>query len=428
MRRLSTTLTALLTLALFLAAGAMLLNRPANAHPAGQGVLPPAQGTPTASSTAGAATRTGTAVPSNTPVCSGTNQHTFTATLTGAQEVPPNSSPATGFGTFLLDAGGMMHYNITFQGLTASETAAHFHVGPPGVSGPVIQPLPLGNPKIGMFAWDPAYTGDLLGGNIYVNIHSTVFPAGEIRGQPIEQCTTPTVSTTAGAGTATRTAVATRTAPASGTAVASRTPTVQATCGTGTPTRVATPIFTPGTGCSAIPHSGDLDATISTSGGTTQVVIINRSNTCSYPVGLATYRMFDNNIDHQELYDYEQAVIAPNTTLTLAVDNPPCAYQADAFYGDILYSFAGGVRYSERLLDDTGPLRQLLPEYLPRHAGNHADAPTDLRGRHADTGRHPGLHPRHRLLGYPAQWRPRWDDHDQRWHHPGGDHQPLGHL
>ena len=35
----------------------------------------------------------------------------------------------------------------------------------------------------------------------------------------------------------------------------------------------------------------------------------------------------------------------------LTVDNPPCAYQADVFYGDINYSFAGGVRYATRLLD-----------------------------------------------------------------------------
>jgi hypothetical protein len=45
-------------------------------------------------------------------------------------------------------------------------------------------------------------------------------------------------------------------------------------------------------------------------------------------------------------------VIPPNSTLTLTVNNPTCAFQADAFYGNILTSFAGGVRYGRRDLDD----------------------------------------------------------------------------
>ena len=39
--------------------------------------------------------------------------------------------------------------------------------------------------------------------------------------------------------------------------------------------------------------------------------------------------------------------------MMLTVNNPPCAFQADAFYGDLIVSFAGGVRYNERRLDDT---------------------------------------------------------------------------
>ena len=95
-----------------------------------------------------------------------------------------------------------------------------------------------------------------------------------------------------------------------------------------------------------------LEATITTHNSTTEAVFINHSNTCSYPIGLATYRRVDNNINHQELYDYTLAVIPPNSSLTLTVHNPPCAYQADAFYGDLIVSFAGGVRYGSRLLDD----------------------------------------------------------------------------
>jgi hypothetical protein len=132
------------------------------------------------------------------------------------------------------------------------------------------------------------------------------------------------------------------------------TPIPSAPCPPGTPTRVPTPAFTPGPGCSAIPAAGDLDAAITTSSGAyTEVLFTHHSTTCSYPIGLAIYRRFDPNIDHQQLYDYALAVIPPNSSLVLRVNNPPCAFQADAFYGEILYSFAGGVRYGSRLLDDT---------------------------------------------------------------------------
>jgi hypothetical protein len=119
------------------------------------------------------------------------------------------------------------------------------------------------------------------------------------------------------------------------------------------PTRVATPIFTPAPGCTDRPRSGDLRALITDHPNTTEALFTNRSNTCSYRIGLAIYKKFDNNIDHQELYDYRLAVIPPNSTLVLTVNNPPCAYQGDAFWGDLIESFAGGIRYGERRLDDT---------------------------------------------------------------------------
>src|SRR5690349_4249188 len=74
------------------------------------------------------------------------------------------------------------------------------------------------------------------------------------------------------------------------------TPTPVPPCPPGTPTRVPTPAFTPAPGCSAIPATGDLDATITTSSGAvTTAVFTNHSSTCSYPIGLATYRRFDTN-------------------------------------------------------------------------------------------------------------------------------------
>jgi len=123
----------------------------------------------------------------------------------------------------------------------------------------------------------------------------------------------------------------------------------------GTPTRVPTPAFTPGPGCPATPSNGTLRAAITEQDATTTAVFTNRSRTCSYPIGLATYRAPDGTIDHQQLFDYRLAVIPPNSTLTLTVQNPSCAFQSDAFYGPLLESFAGGVRYDQRrLADDAG--------------------------------------------------------------------------
>jgi hypothetical protein len=101
-----------------------------------------------------------------------------------------------------------------------------------------------------------------------------------------------------------------------------------------------------------------LEAVIIDHPTTTEARFTNHSTTCSYPVGLAIYKRFDGRINNQELYDYRLAVIPPNSTLTLTVNNPSCRYQGDAFYGSLIESFAGGVRYGERRLDDTNGVNQ----------------------------------------------------------------------
>ena len=113
----------------------------------------------------------------------------FLATLTGAQETPPNASPATGAGTVVLDSTGtMISVNLTFSGLSAAATAAHIHVGAPGVAGSVIIPL-TGFPAAtsgtysNTFAITPAQVSQLRSGLLYLNIHTSTFPGGEIRGQ-----------------------------------------------------------------------------------------------------------------------------------------------------------------------------------------------------------------------------------------------------
>jgi hypothetical protein len=113
----------------------------------------------------------------------------FTATLNGAQEVPPNASTATGSGSFVMDTvANTLSYNITFSGLLAPQTAGHIHgFAAPGVSVGVLHGFAmLGSPVIGVWNFTEAQEANIIAGLTYVNIHSEMWPAGEIRGQ-IEQ-------------------------------------------------------------------------------------------------------------------------------------------------------------------------------------------------------------------------------------------------
>lgn len=126
--------------------------------------------------------------------------YTFSFTLSGAEEVPPNGSPATGTGLVTIDTDtNQLNYNITFSGLEGTETAAHIHgFAPPGTNAGVLYALPTGNPKIGSITYTEAQEANFLAGLSYVNIHSTVYGGGEIRGQIDEpmNCVTPTPTPT----------------------------------------------------------------------------------------------------------------------------------------------------------------------------------------------------------------------------------------
>lgn len=115
----------------------------------------------------------------------------FTANLTGNQENPAITTPATGTGAFVLTEDGL-GFSITFEGLDM--TAAHFHAGPIGANGGVVRNL--GDDFFGKTAtgiWTSAdgqpltdeLIKELLLGNLYVNVHTTANPGGEIRGQVI---------------------------------------------------------------------------------------------------------------------------------------------------------------------------------------------------------------------------------------------------
>jgi hypothetical protein len=130
-------------------------------------------------------------------------QQYYQAVINGAQEVPPSGSPATGFGCFVLNADNTLDYLVSYAGLTGVESAAHIHgPAPAGVNGGVVFPFVVGSPMIGTFGpLTAAQVSDLSNGLYYVNIHSTVNPGGEIRGQILTSgpCAAPTEESTWGA-------------------------------------------------------------------------------------------------------------------------------------------------------------------------------------------------------------------------------------
>jgi uncharacterized repeat protein (TIGR01451 family) len=109
----------------------------------------------------------------------------FVATLTGTQEVPPNASTATGTATLLLSPDETTaRVSLHFGGLSSSQTDAHIHgPAPAGVSAPVLFPLPTGQINDFQITLNAAQVQDLRNGLHYVNVHSSNFPTGEIRGQ-----------------------------------------------------------------------------------------------------------------------------------------------------------------------------------------------------------------------------------------------------
>ncbi len=119
------------------------------------------------------------------------NLITFEAFLTGSGETPPNASPATGFGIVVFnDVLDSITVDLSWSGLTAPATAAHIHgPGAPGTNAPVIFPFSgvpaatAGAIPEQTFAINPTQIGYLETGVLYLNVHTSTFPGGEIRGQ-----------------------------------------------------------------------------------------------------------------------------------------------------------------------------------------------------------------------------------------------------
>jgi hypothetical protein len=108
------------------------------------------------------------------------------ADLKGSNEVPPNTAKGTGFVTLTFDsASKRLSWKGTLTNLSAAPTAAHLH-GPAeaGKNAGVVIAIP--NPGAsfeGSALLSDGQAADLLGGRIYVNIHTAAHPGGEVRGQ-----------------------------------------------------------------------------------------------------------------------------------------------------------------------------------------------------------------------------------------------------
>ena len=133
----------------------------------------------------------------------------YTATLTGANEVPPTGSPATGNAVLTLN-GNLLQVSVSYSGLIGgASSAAHIHCcTAPGTNTGVTVPfvnfpsaaagtysntfdLTLPGTYLAAFlsanggtaaTAEAALLAGLNAGMAYVNIHNTQFPGGEIRG------------------------------------------------------------------------------------------------------------------------------------------------------------------------------------------------------------------------------------------------------
>ncbi|MDB5199047.1 MAG: hypothetical protein JWO92_1010 [Chitinophagaceae bacterium] len=116
---------------------------------------------------------------------------TFKATLSGASEAPSNPSTGTGSSTLVFNNDTKIFtVSTTYSGLTGTATASHIHKGVIGVSGGII--FGFTNVTVSPITYtsaalDATQEADLKAGLYYVNVHTALYPAGEIRGQLIQQ-------------------------------------------------------------------------------------------------------------------------------------------------------------------------------------------------------------------------------------------------
>ncbi|MCH8310049.1 MAG: CHRD domain-containing protein, partial [Chloroflexi bacterium] len=118
----------------------------------------------------------------------------YRAVLTEGSETTPTGSNGTGIAGLEYDEStGKLMFNVSWMNLEGGTTTGlHIHTGAPGVDGSVKYDLvslagassaDFASPIEGMVTLDSTSTADLIAGNLYVNLHTTNFSGGEIRGQ-----------------------------------------------------------------------------------------------------------------------------------------------------------------------------------------------------------------------------------------------------
>jgi len=120
----------------------------------------------------------------------GPDIETFNVTLTGAAEAPEPGDP-NGAGTAVIeinDTDNEVCWDITVTNITLPATAAHIHEAPAGEPGDIV--VTLGAPDATGTDEDCVDAADNLLDQIladpdgyYVNVHTTDFPQGAVRGQ-----------------------------------------------------------------------------------------------------------------------------------------------------------------------------------------------------------------------------------------------------
>ena len=137
------------------------------------------------------------------------DSHNFGAHLKGENEVPPVDTRAQGQAEFFLSEDGTeLSYRLITSRMSGI-TQAHIHIGDVGVNGPVVvflfgfnaagvenagvlaegtitQANLIARPAIGFGATMPELLAELRTGGAYVNVHTLVWPGGEVRGQLAE--------------------------------------------------------------------------------------------------------------------------------------------------------------------------------------------------------------------------------------------------
>lgn len=114
----------------------------------------------------------------------------LTADLTGAAEAPgPGDPDGSGTAVLTINPGQReVCFLITVSGITLPAIAAHIHEAPIGVPGPVVVtlvPPAADGTAAGCVTADREELIEILHEpeEYYVNVHTTDFPAGAVRGQ-----------------------------------------------------------------------------------------------------------------------------------------------------------------------------------------------------------------------------------------------------